>query len=221
MTHLRSHICRLGGKASSPGGWRRVLPFAVFVLLVGPFACPVLLAQEPAPAAKAQPAKPREDLPGLENFAEVSAALFRGAQPTAEGFATLKARGVKTVVNLRVEYSDRSLLAGTGLQYAEIPCNPFHLEQKEAVRFLKIVSDPKNQPVFVHCAYGSDRTGTMVAAYRMTKQSWSADEAIKELRVFGYHPYYPQILSFLKAIDPAKIDAKVDAAPPPKLEVVK
>jgi len=184
-------------------------------------ACPTLHAQQSAPASKAQPAKPQDDLPGLKNFAQVSDALYRGAQPTAEGFATLKARGVKTIVNLRVEYSDRSLLAGTGLQYAEIPCNPFHLEEKEAVRFLKIVGDPKNQPVFVHCAYGSDRTGTMVGVYRMTKQSWSADEAIKELHVFGYHPYYPQILSFLKAIDPATIDAKVDAAPAPKLEVVK
>jgi tyrosine-protein phosphatase SIW14 len=225
VTHSGSHSGQAGGKASLTGcwrsNWRKKLPFSLIVSLVGLLTVPTLVAQQPDPAAKAQPAKPRDDLPGLENFAEVSAALCRGAQPTAEGFATLKARGVKTVVNLRVEYSDRSMLAGTGLQYAEIPCNPFHLEDKEAVRFLKIVGDPKNQPVFVHCAYGSDRTGTMVAAYRMTKQNWSADEAIKELRVFGYHPYYPQILSFLKALNPATIDAKVDAAPAPKLEVVK
>jgi protein tyrosine phosphatase (PTP) superfamily phosphohydrolase (DUF442 family) len=203
---------------------RSLIAIAVLLLVPSAFpwpACPPLAAKEPPAAVSTEPLKPQNDLPGLKNFAQVSDALSRGAQPTAEGFATLKARGIKTIVNLRSEHSDRSLLSGTGLQYVEIPCNPWHIKDEEIVEFLKVVRDPKNQPVFVHCAVGCDRTGTAVGAYRMMEQHWTTDDTIKELYRFGYHPIYPQIVSFLKAFDPAKIDGKIDAAPAPKVEVVK
>jgi protein tyrosine phosphatase (PTP) superfamily phosphohydrolase (DUF442 family) len=212
---LSSHTGRPGSEAF----WGILL--ATVLLLLAPFVGPPLVAHEPPQATLAQPAKPQDDLPGLTNFAKISDALYRGAQPTAEGFATLKAHGIKTIVNLRLEHSDRSLLAGIGLQYVEIRCNPLDPEEKQVVEFLRVVRDSKNQPVFVHCAYGSDRTGTMVGIYRITQQGWSADETIKELYVFGYHPIYTQILPFLKSFDPATIGGKVDAAPAPKVEVVK
>ncbi len=69
-------------------------------------------------------------LPGLKNYPVVSDALSRAAQPTADGFAELKRRGVKTVVNLREFHSDRELLARTGLQSGEIPCNSLHQERR-------------------------------------------------------------------------------------------
>jgi protein tyrosine phosphatase (PTP) superfamily phosphohydrolase (DUF442 family) len=203
----------------------RLLPLTLVLLLVPSvlprLICPTFAAEPSHSTAVALPAKPRDDLPGLKNFAQVSDTLFRGAQPSAKGFSTLKARGIKTIVNLRWEQSDRSLLAGTGLRYVEIPCNPWHPDEKQVVEFLKAAGDPKNQPVFVHCAFGSDRTGMMVGAYRMIEQGWTADDAINELRTFGYHPIYSQIVSYLKALDPATTRGKVAAAGWPKVEVVK
>ena len=79
-----------------------------------------------ATAATASGLQPRNDLPGLPNFAKVADGLYRGAQPSAEGFRTLTGMGVKTVVNLRWAHSDREMLAGTGLQYLHIRAKAWH-----------------------------------------------------------------------------------------------
>jgi protein tyrosine phosphatase (PTP) superfamily phosphohydrolase (DUF442 family) len=176
-------------------------------------------AAEPVEAHKL--AKPRDDLPGLSNFAEVSDALWRGAQPTAEGFAELKRLGVKTIIDLRAEHSDRDLLTGNGLQYVEIPCLAWDPEEKNVLKVLKIVTDPKNQPVFVHCQAGADRTGMMVAVYRMTQQGWTSKEALKELPEFHFHPIFANVALYLIKFDPAAIRKKLEQTAPPKIEVVK
>jgi protein tyrosine/serine phosphatase len=175
-------------------------------------------AAEPTVAA---PAKPRDDLPGLKNFAVVSEALSRGAQPTAEGFAELKRRGVKTIVNLRSAHTDREKLAGTGLQYVEIPCHAWHPELDDVLKFLKVALDPKNQPVFVHCEHGSDRTGMMVAVYRIVEQDWTSDDAVKELPTFHFHPIFGEVVAYLKKFDPAATKKKLEQTTAPKIEVLK
>jgi protein tyrosine phosphatase (PTP) superfamily phosphohydrolase (DUF442 family) len=172
-------------------------------------------------ATEHKPAKPRDDLPGLLNFAEVSDALWRGAQPTAAGFAELKRRGAKAIIDLRAEHSDRQLLAGTGLQYVEIPCLAWDPEEKNVLKFLKVVTDPKNQPVFVHCQAGADRTGMMVAVYRMTQQGWTSKEALAELPHFHFHPIFVNVAVFLIKFDPAATRKKLEQTPTPKLEVIK
>lgn len=208
-------------------GWQCVLAAAIWLFI--PLAAPVFAAppdtapRDAAPrdaAQKPAAAEPRNDLPGLTNFGQVSDTLSRGAQPTAKGFATLKARGVRTVVNLRAEASDRALLTGAGLRYLEISCNPWNMKDEQVVEFLKVVRDPKNQPVFVHCALGADRTGMMVGAYRMLEQNRSSDDAIKELFQFGFHPIYPQMAQYLKDFDRKAMLRKLDAAPQPKVEII-
>src|SRR5262245_26418809 len=94
-----------------------------------------VLAGEQPPASAAGVLLPRDDLPGLENFARVSEELYRGAQPTAEGMQELARLGIKTVVDLRSFHSDRDELRGTGLRYAHIPCKAWHPEEEDVVRF--------------------------------------------------------------------------------------
>ena len=194
--------------------------FVVAAFLLSPPTVRSLAAKDPAAAKTASFADPRNDLPGLKNFAKVSDTLYRGAQPSKGGFETLKSQGIKTVVDLRDEHSDRAMLRGIGLRYLEIPCDPWSVKQSQIDEFLKVVRDPKNQPVFVHCAYGSDRTGIMVGAYRMLDQNRTADQAIQELRRFGYHPEFVQILAYLQKLDAAAVRAKLDAAPQPKVETI-
>ena len=203
---------------------------SVSLVLVALFAC---RADPPAaPAAPAAPAlapasgtrtplRPREDVPGVPNFAQVSAALYRGAQPTAEGMRALQAMGVKTIVNLRLLHSDRDRLEGTGLQYLHIHAAAWHPEDEDVARVLRVIRDPANQPVFVHCQHGADRTGTMVAAYRIVEQGWTSEEAAAELPNFGYHPIWTEILDYLAHFDRAAMQAAVTALPPPTLEVVR
>jgi protein tyrosine phosphatase (PTP) superfamily phosphohydrolase (DUF442 family) len=110
----------------------------------------------------------RFDLPGCSNLHKVSDSLYRGAQPTKEGFENLKKLGIKTVVNLRGYHSDEELLAETGLDYKPIPMDTWDVTPDNVMAFLRIAADPNAAPVFVHCQHGSDRTGTMVAAYRQS-----------------------------------------------------
>ena len=53
-------------------------------------------------------------------------------------------------------------------------------------RFLAIVQDPAAQPVYVHCYRGKDRTGTMIAAYRILIEGWTTKDALGEMQEFGF-----------------------------------
>lgn len=156
----------------------------IFVLALIALASSLGLATPPAdrPASWAQPI----DAKGIPNLFQVSATLYRSAQPTAEGMRELKKRGIVTVVNLRSFHSDRDEIANTGLAYEHIYMKAWHPERKEVVRFLQIVTDPKRTPVLVHCQQGADRTGTMVALYRVAVQGWTKDEALREMTKGGY-----------------------------------
>ena len=160
------------------------------------------------PAQWAQPLQ----APGLGNFYKVSDTLYRGQQPEAEGFASLKALGIKTVVNLRVWHSDRTKMEGQGLKYVEIEFNPANPKMDEVVQFLRLVTDPANQPVFVHCQHGSDRTGTMVAAYRIFVDGWSPQQALEEMTEggYGYHEIWVNLAEFVRRLDAKELRRLVE-----------
>jgi tyrosine-protein phosphatase SIW14 len=52
--------------------------------------------------------------------------------------------------------------------------------------FLRIMDDPANHPVLVHCFAGIHRTGTMCAIYRMEYDRWTVDQSLAEMQAFGY-----------------------------------
>lgn len=152
------------------------------------------------------------DLPGLPNFHKVSDELYRGAQPNAEGMQQLEKLGIKTVVNLRSSHSDRDELDGTGLAYEHIKTTTWNIQTKDVARFLQIVTDSNSTPVFVHCQYGSDRTGTMCAIYRIAVQGWSKDEAIEEMTKggFGFHSIWKNLVDYIRKLDIDKIKSLAD-----------
>lgn len=143
---------------------------------------------------------------GLENFARVNPNLYRGAQPTEEGFKQLKAMGVKTVVGLRSNHSTKKEVEAAGLVSIELPLKA-DLESvpptdPEIKKFMDVVLDPLLQPVYFHCAFGKDRTGTMCAIYRMEMDGWTPDEALQEMDSFGYHTYYKDFAQFVRDYKP-------------------
>ena len=142
-------------------------------------------------------------------WVKVSDDLYRGAQPTREGFAELKKLGIKTIVNLRSFHSDRDQMAGRDFIYKHIFMKPWHPEEEEIIRFLDIVTDETNLPVFVHCQHGADRTGTMSAVYRVFVQGWDKEDAIKEMTNggFGFHSVWWSLVKYLKEMEVEKIRA--------------
>jgi tyrosine-protein phosphatase SIW14 len=137
---------------------------------------------------------------GAPNCYKVSDFLYRGAQPNREGFLELKNMGVKTIINLREFNSDTKLLEGTDLKYFHIPSDITRPVKKDYQKVLDIAGNPEFQPVFIHCYYGADRTGTAVALYRIIAQRWDTGEAIRELQQggYGFHSIYREIVIFIR-----------------------
>ncbi len=142
----------------------------------------------PGPAALARAPAERLEIAGVENAARVAPGVYRGAQPTAEGFKNLKETlGVKTVVNLRHYHDEHESAGELGLEVHELVLESSDAPSEEqVVKFLEIVTDPARQPVYFHCMRGKDRTGTMCAVYRMEVDGWSNDEAYAEMQSFGF-----------------------------------
>ena len=149
----------------------------------------------------------------LPNLHKLSDELYRGAQPEEAGFSGLKNLGVRTVVNLRTFHSDRDECRDAGLEYVHIPVQAWDGEDDEVVEFLEVVSNPDNQPVFVHCMHGADRTGVMSAAYRIVVQGWSKEEAIREMTEggFGFHGVWQNLIDYVEELDVEGIRAELSA----------
>ncbi|MCA1631688.1 MAG: tyrosine-protein phosphatase [Acidobacteria bacterium] len=142
-----------------------------------------------ASAARAQePAETRDK--ELPNFHEVSASLFRGGQPGPGGLRKLAARGVKTVINLRGDdklmIDEEREVKSLGMRYFNLPLSLGGRPTRgQIARALALIDAPENQPVFVHCRKGADRTGVVVAAYRITHDHWTGEEAQREADKYG------------------------------------
>jgi protein tyrosine/serine phosphatase len=169
--------------------------------------------------AAAQPSAPSQSVP-IKNFGKVNENYYRGSQPSAAQFEDLKRLGVKTIVDLRedkVEQAEKWARAA-GLQYVNISLRPHRAATEEqSSYFLKLVNDPANQPVYVHCKGGRHRTGQMTAIYRITHDGWTADQAYQEMKKYDFEDslFYPRavkkhVFSYYERFNSAK-DTSVSA----------
>jgi protein tyrosine/serine phosphatase len=130
------------------------------------------------------------DVPGVGNFHQVNAQVYRGAQPSPEGFKNLAHLGIATVIDLR-EPGDRSdheaqIVKGAGMRYVSVPMKGLSAPSAEDVaKVLTLLNDPSAGPVFVHCRRGADRTGTVLACYRISHDGWDNRKALTEARSLG------------------------------------
>lgn len=126
---------------------------------------------------------------GIKNFGKVNEHYFRGSQPNAGQFAELKRLGIKTVIDLREDNVREAPdeVRALGLQYFNIPMRPARPATAEQTDyFLKLVNDPNNWPVYVHCKGGKHRTGALTAVYRITHDGWTADQAYQEMKQYDF-----------------------------------
>jgi protein tyrosine phosphatase (PTP) superfamily phosphohydrolase (DUF442 family) len=125
----------------------------------------------------------------IENFGKVNDHFYRGAQPKGRNYEELSALGIKTIVDLREDAMDdaRSATERAGMRYINLPMKEKSYPQADtATRFLQIVNDETNWPVFVHCAGGRHRTGVMTAVYRMSVDGWGIDRAYQEMKRYDF-----------------------------------
>lgn len=143
----------------------------------------------------------------IENFGQVSETYYRGAQPSGQDYDRLRALGVTTVIDLQKDFAQQPFarteeadVRAAGMQFYRIPMTTrVPPTEEQLALFLSIVNDPAQQPVYVHCKGGRHRTGVMTAAYRMTQQGWSADDAYDEMKKFKFGPgfLHPEFKDFV------------------------
>jgi tyrosine-protein phosphatase SIW14 len=126
---------------------------------------------------------------GVPNFGEATSHLYRGGQPQLVGYKNLKKMGVDIVVDLRLSGRDteKKNVENAGMKYVAIPWHCYFPKDKQFAEFLTLLRENRAKKIFVHCRYGDDRTGMMIAAYRMAVENWTPEEARKEMEKFGFH----------------------------------
>ncbi len=150
----------------------------------------------------------RLSIRGVENAGKISDFLYRGAQPRGEGYDELKKLGISIVVDLRNskpvkrdggETREQVKVEAAGMRYVEIPTSAFFGPTEfQVATFLQLLHDNPSQKVFVHCYFGDDRTGTMVATYRIAMDHWTSDEAYNEMRAYHFHKHLILMGHFVK-----------------------
>ncbi|HIA52925.1 MAG TPA: hypothetical protein EYN91_12710 [Candidatus Melainabacteria bacterium] len=133
----------------------------------------------------------------ITNFHPVAEGIYRGGRPSRDGLRALRQRGFKTVLSFRWRKApiavERSYVEELGMKFINIPLNYWSLpNQQEIDSFLAIIDDRRNYPIFVHCFHGADRTGLLMAIYRVVRCGWSFDEAYREMVACGFHRFRTQ-----------------------------
>jgi tyrosine-protein phosphatase SIW14 len=130
------------------------------------------------------------DVQGVGNFHQINERLYRGAQPSNAGFQNLAKLGIKTVIDLREAGSrvdaEKAVVEKAGMRYISIPFSGFGApSDRQVSQVLALFDDPSAGPVFVHCRRGADRTGTVIACYRMLHDHWNNRDALAEAKAAG------------------------------------
>ena len=175
-------------------------------ILVRRHVCALSAVLAVASLAASAPAKTNSDLKlssiRINNFGRINDNYYRGAQPESGDYADLAALGVKTVIDLTRDGRDEEsgLVRRAGMKFYRIPMTTSERPSDTAVaKFLQLVNDPANQPVYVHCQGGRHRTGVMTAVYRMTQDGWTADKAYQEMKLYKFEgfPGQPTLKKFV------------------------
>jgi protein tyrosine phosphatase (PTP) superfamily phosphohydrolase (DUF442 family) len=140
---------------------------------------------------------------GVPNFHQVTERIFRGGQPEVRGWPELAKIGVKTVIDLRRPGEHSTLaeslaVSAAGMRYVNVPMDGFATPTETQLAVPLSVLDA-GEPVFVHCKLGCDRTGTVIAAYRISRQSWENQKALAEARQMGLHWWENGMRRFIAA----------------------
>lgn len=126
---------------------------------------------------------------GILNFGQVNDHLYRGAEPDAAAVTNLGKLGVKTIIDLRtvreVRKEEAIEAAAAGITYTNIPFAGLGRPADAQVAKVLAVIESSPGPVFVHCEHGCDRTGTVIACYRIRHDQLTGETAQTEADRYG------------------------------------
>ena len=157
---------------------------------------------------------------GIKNFHQVDQHVYRGAQPSDRGFASLANMGVKTIIDLREpgarSQNEQSVVTAAGMRYINVPMSGLTPpSDSEITKILGLLEDGSSGPVFVHCMRGADRTGAVIAAYRIDHDRWDNLRALSEAKEMGMSFFQLPRKSFILGFQPRVVEANSKATTAP------
>lgn len=145
-----------------PSRFRKFIPFIFFIL----------------------PSLAGAQVIGIRNFHQIDDNVYRGGQPTMDGYKYLAQIGVKTVVDLRESdtrsASEERAVTALGMKFVNVPMTGLTPPTNAQISQILSLLEGTTGPVFVHCKRGADRTGAVIAAYRIDHDHWQNARALKE-----------------------------------------
>jgi len=175
----------------------------------GPLAMPSLT--EPKPA----------NLPGLHNIVAYADGLWTGAVPEGdEGFATLEALGIHTVVSVDGAIPDVESAKRHGIQYVHLPISYDTVSQERQTQLAQVLANTEG-PVYMHCHHGKHRSAAAVGAAAVVAGKTQPEAAVLRMKVSGTAPAYEGLWSAVRNARPAEASTlKADVASFPSVAKV-
>lgn len=146
----------------------------------------------------------------FKNLYKINDSIYRSEQPDEKGFRSLDSLGIKSILSLRSKAVDEKLVGNLALKLFNVKMSAELFSDNEIIESLKVIKNsPK--PLLVHCVHGADRTGVVMAMYRIIYGGWSKKQAIEEMRKgdYNFHETYINIISYIQNTDIEKIKVQL------------
>ncbi len=138
----------------------------------------------------------------IENFGRVNERLYRGAQPDQMGMETLARMGIKTIINLRmpddVWPTEEAKARAMGITYTNVPMSGWRRPTDEQIAKVLLLVETAASPVFIHCKRGRDRTGTVIACYRIQHDQWTDGDALLEAKQYKMSGWSTRMIYYVR-----------------------
>ena len=142
-------------------------------------------------AGSAQTAVSKASVPGIVNFGYLSKTVACAGATAPTALAEVRKLGYASVINLRVATepgaeieASAAAAKAAGLRFIHLPFNASSPDPMLVDRFIAAVTDPQNQPAFIHCA-SANRAAALWMIKRMVVDGWDAERASTEASELG------------------------------------
>lgn len=142
----------------------------------------------------------------LHNLYKLNDSVYRSEQPGPTGIEYLASLGIKSILNLRNNHNDEDLLHSSSFKAYRVKMSAGNFTDAEIINSLRVIKNA-TKPILIHCRYGSDRTGVVMAMYRIVFENWSKEKALDELENgdYGFNIRYDNIPAYINNADIASI----------------
>jgi protein tyrosine/serine phosphatase len=154
----------------------------------------------------------------VRNFGKVNDHIYRGGEPTAVGLQELGAMGVKTIIDLRQAHEGTNLekeeAGKLKIKYINIPLGELSAPSKAQMEQILELLQNDSGTFFVHCRRGKDRTGTVIACYRIQHDGWDNRHALEEAKEHGISSLERGMRSYILHFVPVSVPGPAKAVNP-------